>query len=317
MSHQASRTIETNGVKLNVVVDGDGPLVVLLHGWPQSSYLWRHQIAPLAAAGFQVAAPDQRGFGFSDAPTAVEAYDIKELTRDVAGIADALGHSQFSVVGHDLGALVAWNTALLYPERVSAVAGLAVPYFRWPQGAFTRQENFGDAFWYTVYFQQPGVAEAELERDPRRTLRMTYFASSGDAPPYLFLTPKKAGAAFLDGFVDSETLATGVTADDLEVYTRQYTHSGFRGGLNWYRNLDRNMAITPELDGRPVTQPALFMIGEKDPVLAFAAAAVEGMSQLVPNLEHRAILPGAGHWLPFERPREVNEALLTFLRAHR
>jgi pimeloyl-ACP methyl ester carboxylesterase len=162
--------IKTNGLTLRTVVEGKGPSVILLHGWPQCWYLWRHQIDPLVAAGFQVAVPYQRGYGGSDQPAAVEAYNILELTADVAGITTALGHMRFIVVGHDWGAPVAWHTALLYPERVQAVAGLSVPYARWKAGEMTRQENFGDNFWYSVYFQKPRVAEGELDADIRKSL---------------------------------------------------------------------------------------------------------------------------------------------------
>src|SRR5215470_62017 len=157
MKERNFQLIKTNGITLRTVVEGKGPLVVLLHGFPQCWYLWRHQIDPLVDAGFQVAVPDQRGYGGSDRPEAIEAYNVIELTNDVAGLATALGHEQFIIVGHDWGAPVAWHTALLHPQRTRAVAGLSVPYTRWQAGTVTRQENFGDNFWYMVYFQKPGV----------------------------------------------------------------------------------------------------------------------------------------------------------------
>ncbi len=175
MQERDFRMIETNGIRLRTVVAGSGPLVILLHGFPQGWYLWRHQIDPIVQAGFQVAVPDQRGYGGSDRPEPIEAYNMIELTSDVAGLATALGHEQFIVVGHDWGAPVAWHTALLHAERVRAVVGMSVPYARSPAGTMTRQENFGDHFWYIVYFQEPGVAEAELEADIAKSLRMTYF----------------------------------------------------------------------------------------------------------------------------------------------
>src|SRR5262245_31592530 len=192
MNERNLQLIETNDVRLRVVVEGQGPLVILLHGFPQCWYLWRHQIDPLVEAGFQVVVPDQRGYGGSDCPAEIEAYNIIELTNDVAGLADALGHEQFIVIGHDWGALVAWHTALLLPQRVRAVAGLSVPYVRGRVGAATRQENFGDNFSYIVYFQQPGVAETELEADIQKTLRIIYFAVSGDAPEGLWFIRKPA-----------------------------------------------------------------------------------------------------------------------------
>lgn len=308
------RTIETNGVRLNTVVEGQGPLVILLHGWPQCWYLWRNQIDPLVAAGFQVAVPNQRGYDGSDAPQEIEAYDILNLTADVAGIADALGQEKFIVVGHDWGAIVAWHTALLYEERVNAVVGMSVPYFRVPVGALTKQENFGDKFWYMVYFQKPGVAEAELEADIRRSLRMIHYSGSGSAPDGLFLKPKPATAGFLDGMIDTDELAKGMTQADADYYYEQYKTSGFRGNLNWYRNLDRNVEITPQLEGKKISQPALFICGEKDLVLKFPGMSLDILAKMVPNLKAPVIVPDAGHWVPTESPEKVNEALLSFLK---
>jgi epoxide hydrolase A/B len=314
MQQRRFRLIETNGIRLRTVVAGQGPLIILLHGWPQCWYLWRHQIDPLVAAGFQVAVPDQRGYGGSDAPQEIEAYDILHLTGDVIGIVDALGHSTCIVVGHDWGAPVAWNTALLHAERVRAVVGMSVPYFRWPVGAFTRQENFSDKFWYMVYFQKPGVAEAELEVDVRRTLRMIHFSLSGSAPEHLFFAPKSSTAGFLDGLIDPQELPRGMTQEDLDYYVAQYQQSGFRGGLNWYRNLDRDIEVTPQLEGKKILQPALFLAGEKDLVLKFPGMNLDTMRALIPNLQGCIIVPGAGHWVPVEYPEEVNKSLLDFLQ---
>ncbi|QSJ18933.1 alpha/beta hydrolase [Nostoc sp. UHCC 0702] len=315
MNKRNFRTIETNGVRLNTVVEGEGPLVILLHGWPQSWYLWRHQIEPLVEAGFQVAIPNQRGYDGSDAPEEIEAYDILNLAGDVVGIADALGHERFIVVGHDWGAIVAWNTALLHEERVSAVVGMSVPYFRYPIGALTKQESFGDNFWYMVYFQKPGIAEAEFETDIRRSLRMIHYSISASAPEGLMLNPKPSTSGLLDGLIDPEQLPKGMTQEDLDYYVEQYKQSGFRGNLNWYRNLDRNIEITPQLSGKKISQPALFIAGEKDLVLQFPGMNLDAMTQLVPNLKGQVIVPGAGHWVPAEYPQEVNEALLGFLKA--
>src|SRR5215813_8183071 len=213
--------VETNGIRLRTVVEGKGPLIILLHGWPQCWYLWRRQIDPLVEAGFQVAAPDQRGYGGSDRPAEIEAYNIIELTNDVVGLAGALGHDEFIVVGHDWGAPVAWHTALLHPRRVRAVVGMSVPYARGRVGTMTRQENFGDNFWYMVYFQQPGVAEAEFETDIRKTLRTIYYMTSGDLLPEQRPAPKPATAKFLDGMTDPEQLPAWLTEADLDYYVAQ------------------------------------------------------------------------------------------------
>lgn len=314
MKERNFQMIETNGIRLRTVVEGSGPLVILLHGFPQCWYLWRHQIDPLAAAGFQVAVPDQRGYGGSDRPAEIEAYNIIELTNDVVGIADALGHERFLVVGHDWGAPVAWHTALLHPERVRAVAGLSVPYSRWRAGTLTRQENFGNHFWYMVYFQQPGVAEAELEADLARTLRMVYFTISGDVPAGWRMAPKPSTAGFLDGMLDPDPLPAWLTEEDLAYYVEQYRQSGFRGPLNWYRNIDRNVALTPQLENAKIEQPSFFLAGKRDPVLQFGGGSwLAAMDKWVTDMRGKVLLDGAGHWVQIERPAEVTEALLGFL----
>lgn len=316
MKERNFQRIETNSIRLRTVVEGEGPLVILLHGFPQCWYLWRYQIDPLVAAGFQVAAPDQRGYGGSDRPAAIEAYNIVELTKDVVGLADALGHEQFIVVGHDWGAPVAWHTALLHPKRVRAVVGMSVPYTRLQAGTFTRQENFGDNFWYIVYFQKPGVAEAELEVDIRKSLRMIYFAASGDAPEGLWFVRKPATAKFLDGLIDPQSLPAWLTEEDLDYYVVQYQESGFRGPLNWYRNIDRNVELTPQLETTKIIQPAFFVAGKKDIVLSYGGGGwVDRMDQWVTDMRGKVFVDGAGHWVQLERPAAVNEALRSFLQA--
>ncbi len=319
MKERNFQLIETNGIRLRAVVEGAGPLVILLHGWPQCWYLWRHQIDPLVEAGFQVAAPDQRGYGGSDCPAEIEDYNIIELTNDVVGIAGALGHEQFIVVGHDWGAPVAWHTALLHPQRVRAVAGLSVPYSRGRIGAMTRQENFGDNFWYMVYFQQPGVAEAEFEADIRSSLRMIYFTISGDIDVEMRPGRKPSTAKFLDGWTDPERLPEWLTEEDLDYYVAQFERSGFRGPLNWYRNIDRNIELTPQLESpetAKIEQPSFFIAGTKDPVLQFAGGrGVTQMDKWLADLRGKVFIEGVGHWTPMERPAEVNQALLSFLKS--
>jgi pimeloyl-ACP methyl ester carboxylesterase len=315
MKERNFQLLDTNGIRLRTVVEGTGPLVILLHGFPQCWYLWRHQIDPLVEAGFQVAVPDQRGYGGSDRPEAVEAYNIVELSNDVAGIADALGHERFVVVGHDWGAPVAWHTALLHAERVRAVVGMSVPYVRGQVGVMTRQENFGDNFWYIVYFQQPGVAEAELETDIRKSLRVTYYVASGDAPEGVWFTQKPKTAGFLDGLPDPDSLPPWLTAEDLDYYEAQYKKSGFRGPINWYRNIDRNLEITPQLAEAKVEQPSFFIAGKKDLVLSFAGGGLlDLMNTFVSDLRGKVLIDGAGHWVQMEKPAEVNAALLSFLK---
>ena len=314
------RQIETNGIRLRTVVEGKGPLVILLHGFPQCWYLWRHQIDPLVEAGFQVAVPDQRGCGGSDCPAAIEAYDINHLTNDVIGISEALGHEKFYLVGHDWGAIVAWYVALLHKERVKALFNVTVPWpfpppSSWRVGGMTRQENYGDNFWYIAYFQSPGIAEAELETNIRKSLRLIYYAASGDAPEDLALKPKPASAKLLDGGIDPPSLPAWLTEEDLDYYEAQYRRSGFRGPVNWYRNIDRNIALYPQLKDTKVEVPTFYIAGAKDMVLKFEEGWVEQLHTRVNDLRGHTIIEGAGHWVPMERPDAVNTALLTFLKS--
>ncbi len=308
------RTIETNGIRLRIAEEGRGPLVLLLHGFPESWYSWRHQIPALAGAGYRVVAPDQRGYGASDAPEAIEAYAIRNLVGDAVGVLDALGESTAVVVGHDWGAPVAWHCALLHPERFRAVAGLSVPYVGRspipPLDVFRMMA--GDRFFYILYFQEPGVAERELERDVADTLRRFLYAASGDVTESPDFWQKPATAGFLDGLPNPAKLPGWLTQHDLDTFTAEFRRAGFRGGLNWYRNLDRNWHELEHLAGKKVEVPSLFVAGDRDPVLAMIPVAA--MHDCVSDLRGLELIPGCGHWTQQERPAEVNAALLRFLR---
>ena len=317
MKQRKFQTIETNGIRLRVVVEGKGPLVILLHGWPQGWYLWRHQIDPIIEAGFTVAVPDQRGYGGSDAPADQDSYNLVELASDIVGIADALGYQQFLVVGHDWGAPVAWNLALLHEDRVKAVACLSVPYFRFPIKGYTQQEFFGDKFWYMVYFQKPGVAEAEFEANPRRSIHMIHWMLSGDAPEDIFFRPMTKDSKFLDHMPELKALPSAMTQEDLDYFTAEYERAGFRGGLNWYRNIDRSMEMTKHLEGRKVQQPSFFITGEKDVILKFPGVDPERVFDTLADLRGTVVVPGAGHWVQAERPDAVNPPLIEFLKSVR
>jgi len=305
--------VETNGVRLRVVVEGSGPLLILLHGWPQCWYLWRFQIDPLVAAGYRVAVPDQRGYGGSDAPAAVEDYDIVTLCRDVVGIADALGYDQFRLLGHDWGAIVAWHTALLHADRVEAIACLSVPYTRWDTGAMTQQAAHGNNFFYSVYFQQPGRAESELDANLERSLRQIFYSVSALAPQGLWFTERPATQGLLDGLGDFDRLPPWLSREDLDYYVAQYSRNGFRGPINFYRNIQRNEEITPQLTHAKVSQPAFFMIGKQDVALLFFEGGwVDAMDDYVADLRGKVFVEGAGHWLPVEQPGAVTEGVLDF-----
>jgi pimeloyl-ACP methyl ester carboxylesterase len=316
MTEPRHRTIQTNGVRLHVAEQGEGPLILLLHGFPESWYSWRHQLPALAGAGYRVAAPDQRGYGDSDRPTEIEAYDQVELTADIAGLIEALGEERAVVVGHDWGAPVAWHMALLHPERVRAVVGMSVPHgARTSTSPLARMKAiFKDLFFYMLYFQEPGKAEAELEADVRRSLRMFYYSASGEVDPERVFQPYPSSARVLETLADTDTLPDWLGEDDLEVYVAQFEKSGFRGPINWYRNFDRTWERTPQLDGATIRQPALFIAGERDPVIAFSQKQLQRLPQVVPDLRGTVMLPGCGHWVQQERPAEVNQALLDFLQ---
>jgi pimeloyl-ACP methyl ester carboxylesterase len=309
------RTVTTNGIRMRIAHAGAGPLVLLLHGFPESWYSWRHQLAALAAAGFRVVAPDQRGYGGTEAPPAVESYDILHLVDDAVGLLDALGEEQAVVVGHDWGAPVAWHCALLHPQRFRAVAALSVPYVG--RSPLPPLEMFrmmaGEHFFYILYFQEPGVAEHELEADVRATMQRFLYAASGDVTEPLDFWRKPKTAKFLDGLPDPRKLPPWLSEADLDYFTVEFRRTGFRGGLNWYRNLDRNWQLTTHLADAKVAQPALFIAGERDGVLAMIP--VDAMRPLVPNLRRLVMLPGCGHWTQQERPAEVNAALIEFLKA--
>jgi pimeloyl-ACP methyl ester carboxylesterase len=279
-------------VDLHVVARGEGNPVVLLHGFPELAYSWRHQIDALGDAGYRVLAPDMRGYGRSDAPAEVEAYDILELCGDVTRLLDRAGAERAAIVGHDWGATVAWHFALIQPERTACVAGLSVPLVPNPPAPplAIMREHLGEDF-YVVWFQEPGVAEEALERDVRRTL----------------LTSAVWDPGWAERDDEQPRVPPFMTEEDAAVYVREYERTGFRGGLNWYRNIDRNWELTRQYDDRKLDMPALFMAGTRDPAIKWMPPEV--MQGRATDLRTE-LVDGAGHWIQQERPDEVNRALL-------
>src|SRR5947207_14033420 len=316
------RTVHTNGIHMHVAEAGRGPLVVLCHGFPESWYSWRHQLVALAKAGFHAVAPDQRGYGQTDKPEAIESYTLLHLVGDIVGLLDALGAPTAVIAGHDWGAPVAWHAALLRPDRFRAVIGLSVPFIpRRASRPTTTMPRTDDAIFYQLYFQEPGVAEAELGRDPRETLRRVLFGGSGDARRDPLASGSggvgmvRRDAGFLGRREAPAKLPAWLSEADIDVYAREFTRTGFRGGLNWYRNIDRNWELLAPWTGAKVTVPALFVAGDRDLVLAFRGMdrLLPALKQFVPELRQTIILPGCGHWTQQERPGEVNAAMLKFL----
>ena len=308
---------QVNGIRMRVAEQGSGPLVLFCHGWPESWYSWRHQLEAVAAAGFRAVAPDMRGYGGTDAPAEVDQYTVLHLVGDMVGLVHALGEKQAVIVGHDWGAPVAWHSALLRPDVFRAVVGMSVPYA--PPGRMdllTALARAGISNFYIQYFQAPGVAEAELERDVRDSLRRIYHGSSGDAPEGAGFGMLAPGHGLLHHSPAPGAHPAWLSEQDLDYYTGEFERAGFRGGLNWYRNLRRNWELTTAWRGCPIPQPSLFVAGERDGVLRSppAQAQLAAFAQTLPGLRGCHLLPGAGHWVQRERAAQVNELLLGFLR---
>lgn len=309
------RSVETDGAVLHVVEDGppDGPVVVLSHGFPELAYSWRRQIPALAAAGYRVLAPDQRGYGRSTRPAAVTDYDITQLTGDLVALLDDAGAERAVVVGHDWGAMVAWQTALLHPERVAGVCGMSVPFV--PRASAPPTElwrtAFDGHFFYILYFQEPGPADTELAADPARTMRRMLCGTRSDAAAAAARPNDDDGRGFVDRFPEPDGLPEWLRPDELDVYISEFTRTGFTGGLNWYRNFDRNWEITPQLAGATVGAPSLFIGGELDPVLRMSPP--DRQQEWLTDHRGTVLVPDAGHWVQQEKADEVNAALLRFL----
>jgi pimeloyl-ACP methyl ester carboxylesterase len=309
------RTLPVGPLSMHIAEAGDGPLVVLLHGFPECWYSWRHQLTALADVGYHVVAPDQRGYGRTGNPPdpAITSFTMLHLVGDVIGLIDALGEEQAVVVGHDWGAPVAWNTALLRPDRIRGVAGLSVPYT--PRGSSPPVEIlravYTDGF-YIVYFQQPGVADAELSRDPRSTFRRVLTAASGEGPlGGIPVVPE--GGGFLDLCPEPAELPPWLTEEDIGVFVEEYAESGFTGPLNWYRTLDLSWELMAAWTHGHISVPALYVAGDHDLAVAFTGGA-GGLKDTIPGLRDAIMLPGCGHWTQQERPEEVSKALADFIK---
>jgi pimeloyl-ACP methyl ester carboxylesterase len=313
------RMIETNGIRLHVAEQGEGPLVILCHGFPECWYSWRHQLPALAKAGFRAVAPDLRGYGRSDRPESVEKYTILDDIGDIVGLVGALGAKQAVIAGHDIGAAIAWQAALLRPDIFRSVIALSPPF---------RSRGFGDqgppttlmprnenAVFYQLFLQTP-EAETALGRDLRRTFRSQLYALSGDRPP-------SEGGGFAGGMMPRKgsllanpaSLPAWVTESDIDVYVAEFTQSGFHGPLAWWRNIDRGWELLAPFTGAAVTVPALHMAGDRDFVASAFSQDIARQSAWVPKLRPAIMLPGCGHWTQQERAPEVSAAMIDFLRS--
>lgn len=314
-----TRLIQTDGLRQQILEAGTGPLVLLIHGFPELGISWRAQVEALAAAGYHAVAPDMRGYGGTDKPEECDAFSILHLVGDMVDLVRALGQTSCVVVGHDWGAPVAWHCALTRPDLFTAVAGLSVPFQpRRSKGpptpamaAISKRAGLGDL--YINRFQAPD-AHVQLDADPATALRKMFYAYDGATPDGRQSTGfMPEGVSLLDSIVDDATRPPWMSEDHFQEYVDAFAASGFDGPLNWYRCLDLNWSLTAHLQGARIRQPALFIVGERDPVRHYAGQQEAGLKDWAPDLRGSHVFAGAGHWIQQERPSEVDALLLGFL----
>lgn len=310
-----------DGIELDVSTAGQAsnPTVLLLHGFPESSYSWRHQIDPLVDAGYHVVVPDQRGYASSSAPEEIEAYAARHLCADATAVLDALSIDRAHIVGHDWGALVAWHLGRVAPQRCSSVIGVSVPFTDWPAPptqVFTSLH--GDRFFYINYFQAPGVAETEFDADPERFLRAIWWAAEAQAGGRSLASKLPAeGTTAIEAFEAAAGKHVGttppwLTEPDVAVYVDQFRRSGFRGPVSWYRNFDTNYDDVLNIPLERYSMPTAFIAGEFDPVIADRRLFGHQVERL-PDFRGNTLVEGAGHWVQQEAPAGFTRALLDTL----
>ncbi|WP_029619611.1 alpha/beta fold hydrolase [Pseudorhizobium marinum] len=321
----SSRKLVANSLNMHIKESGEGPLVLFVHGFPETSYAWRHQLEALAAAGFHAVAPDMRGYGETDSPADIARYSTFDLVGDLVGLLDALGCESAVIVGNDWGSTLGWQAALMRPDRFKGVVAIGVPMMGNPPVPPTHLfPQTDDELFYTLYFQEPGVAEAEFERDVGSTLRKILFSASfeagarreGDGTPNPF-SMVSCARGLLASLPTPEMLPQWLSEADLAHYVQTFSRTGFGGGLNYYRNLDANWSLQRSLNGMKIEVPALYMVGEQDVGLTIPGMRqiIDAMPQLVPKLTQSLVIPDCGHWAPQERPHEVSAAVIAFAQS--
>ena len=320
--------IDTNGITLRAAVEGEGPLIIMVHGCPESWFSWRRQIPVIAEAGYKVVAIDVRGYGGSDKPHAIEEYTLKKIGADIVGIIDFFEEDQAILIGHDWGGPIVWYTSLLNENRISAVAGLSVPYF--PQREVSPLDAFEviykDKFFYQLYFQKEGVAESEFEPDLRKYLESTYFSIDARGMKKQFENPLNAmnkgpNAKYLDDVVEFESYPDWINKDEMNYLINEFENSGMRGPLNRYRAQRIDFEELKDFRDKKLKQPAALMVGSLDPVNFFIGDGYKDTEHLkevfepvYENLIKTELIKDVGHWTQQEAPEEVNRFLIDFLK---
>ena len=313
------RYIEVNDITMRIAEAGDdGPLVLLAHGWPESWYSWRHQLKYLSELGYRVVVPDMRGYGGTDAPIAVDDYNIENIAADMVGILDHLGEERAVMVGHDWGAIVAWQTVQFYPNRFDGLIAMSVPFAgrqeRSPMVEW--RETFGDNFYYILYHNEPnGVAEREYDSNPRELLSRLYLSPRSPRESPAITDPRASAGGWIGRLGAPKSLPSWLSAFDLNYFVGEFERAGFRGGVNYYRNFHRNWELTESLKNAHIGIPTLFIAGERDVVIGGASEArLQGaMSRVVNDLRGVILVPEVGHWVQQEAPDVVNQAMSDFL----
>ena len=318
MTEATLQTLEVNGLRMQMAVQGSGPLVLLCHGFPELWISWRSQLAALSNAGYRAVAPDMRGYGGTTAPDDPTAYTVLHLVGDMVELVKQLGEKQAVIVGHDWGAPVAWNSAMLRPDVFRAVVGMSVPFSpAGPVNLLDSLKKAGIHTFYMQYFQTPGVAEKELERDVAMSIRRMNYSGSGDGPDRVAFGVLEPNQGFLDNLVDPKTLPSWLSPEDVDYFVAEFSRTGFRGGLNWYRNITRSWELLAPWRGVVIRQPSMFIAGERDDVLKFPSSKpqIANFSNTLLDLRGCHILEGAGHWVQRERASVVNELLISFVKS--
>jgi pimeloyl-ACP methyl ester carboxylesterase len=314
-----STTIEhhyptVNGIRYHYAESGVGPLVIMLHGFPELWYSWRHQLTALAKAGYHAVAPDLRGFGESQVTEKVEDYSLINHAKDIKGLIDHLEDTQATIIGHDWGANLMWIMPMLYPDIIKAVISLSIPFYPEPRDPEKVKAWGNDKFNFMRYFENPGLTEAEFNDDPKRFFTLFFYGLSGDAPRGIIDTlylGKPSDAKLLDEFPEPDHLPSWMSPEDLNYYVSAYRKTGITPALNFYRNGKRDYGPLKEIYKKGIKQPALFIGGSEEAAVRFGS--LEPMKGTMPNLKKTIVLPGCGHWLQQERTMEVNKAIIEFL----